>query len=205
MTCQDYLLAQYPDASNLNARTQLHQRYSTHLHDWQEWVYDQLDLPLSLRILELGCGPGYLRQRNLARIPKGCKITLSDFSPGMSAEARQNLSCQDLAYSRCSFCFVVHDAQAVPFSDATFDTVLANHMFYHVPDRAQAFSEIRRVLDPGGRFYAATNDQAHMRELQELHERSEADAGRRIGAVTAPFTLENGFRTVHSGLGLMDG
>jgi SAM-dependent methyltransferase len=33
-----------------------------------------------------------------------------------------------------------------------FDAVIANHMLYHVPDRARALTEIRRVLRPGGRL-----------------------------------------------------
>jgi ubiquinone/menaquinone biosynthesis C-methylase UbiE len=41
-------------------------------------------------------------------------------------------------------------------------------MLYHVPDREQAVSDTCRVLKPGGHFYAATNGQAHVRELYEL-------------------------------------
>jgi ubiquinone/menaquinone biosynthesis C-methylase UbiE len=201
---RDYLLAQYLDASNLQARADLHQRYSTNPHDWQQWVYDQLDvppssldLPLSSRVLELGCGPGQLWRQNLERLPQGWEVVLTDFSPGMADEARRNLARQNLVRQKPAlggrrFAFAVHDAQALPFADRSFDAVLANHMLYHVPDRARAFREIRRVLRPGGRFYAATNGRAHMRELRDLHERFEAGAGRRIGSVAAPFTLENG-------------
>jgi ubiquinone/menaquinone biosynthesis C-methylase UbiE len=187
VTHRDYILRQYLDASNLQARAQLHQRYSTNPHDWQRWVYDQLDVLPSSRILELGCGPGQLWRQNLERLPRGWEVVLTDFSPGMAEEARQNL-----AHGGRPFSFAVHDAQALPFAEATFDAVLANHMLYHVPDRARAFREIRRVLRPGGRFYAATNGRAHMRELRDLHERFQRDAGRRIGSVANPFTLENG-------------
>jgi len=199
---RDYLLAQYPDASNLQARADLHQRYSTNPYDWQQWVYDQLDVPPSSRVLELGCGPGQLwrqalARQNLERLPQGWEVVLTDLSPGMAEEARRTLARQNLVRQKPAlggrrFSFAVHDAQALPFADATFDAVLANHMLYHVPDRARAFGEIRRVLRPGGRFYAATNGRAHMRELRDLHERFEAGAGRRIGSVAEPFTLENG-------------
>ena len=53
----------------------------------------------------------------------------------------------------------------LPFEADTFDAVVANHMLYHVPDRAQALAEMQRVLKPGGQVYLATNGLAHLREL----------------------------------------
>jgi SAM-dependent methyltransferase len=66
------------------------------------------------------------------------------------------------------FEFDVIDAQTIPYGDASFDAVLANHMLYHVPDRQRAFSEIRRVLKPSGQLFAATNGRAHMAQLWEM-------------------------------------
>ncbi|MGH1558720.1 class I SAM-dependent methyltransferase [Caulobacter segnis] len=39
------------------------------------------------------------------------------------------------------------DASAMPFADATFDTVLAIHMLYHLPDPATGAAELRRVRE----------------------------------------------------------
>jgi len=52
-----------------------------------QWVFDQFNLAAKSRILEVGCGPGLLWLQNVARIPEGWDITLSDFSPGMLDEA----------------------------------------------------------------------------------------------------------------------
>ena len=161
---QHYLLTeQYNNAQKLEARIQLHQRFSTNTYDWQRWVFDHLTNPPESRILELGCGPADLWRKNADRIPENWHITLSDFSPGMLQEARQYLqgTTQDFSFQHI-------DAQSIPFEDAHFDAVIANHMLYHVPDRAKALAEIRRVLKPGGRFYAATNGLNHLRELGEL-------------------------------------
>jgi SAM-dependent methyltransferase len=184
---RDYIQQQYGTASNLDARVALHQLYSTHPQDWHEWVFEQFDLPSQARILELGCGPGHLWRSNLDRLPDGWQVVLSDLSPGMIAQARQSL---DLGEGR--FSYLVHDAQALPCSEGSFDAVVANHMLYHVADKQRAFSEIRRVLVSGGRFYAATNGQAHMRELREWSRRVQPEAARQIGSVGGSFTLENG-------------
>jgi ubiquinone/menaquinone biosynthesis C-methylase UbiE len=159
---QTYLREQYKNAANLNDRIRLHVRFSTNRYDFHMWVFDQLRLAPESRVLELGCGPGSLWRPNLARIPAGWQITLTDFSTGMLAEARANLA------GAHPFAFEQADAQALPFADDSFDAVIANHMLYHVPDRPKAFAEIRRVLRPDGRFFAATNGESHLREMHEL-------------------------------------
>jgi len=178
---------QYRDARNLNARVRLHALYSTNVYGWFPWVMDHIDLPPCCSILELGCGSGDLWRANAARIPQGWRITLSDFSPGMLAQTRQNLA----PLSR-PFQWAVIDAAAIPLADGAVDAVIANHMLYHVPHRPQALSEIRRVLKPGGRFFASTIGQAHLRELDQLEKRFDPT----IDDITAPssrsFTLEDG-------------
>jgi ubiquinone/menaquinone biosynthesis C-methylase UbiE len=181
---QTQLAEQYKSSANLNARAQLHQRFSTNKYGWMRWVFDQLALlgPHS-RVLEVGCGPGWLWRENLPRIPVGWQITLGDFSPGMVAEAEAGLQG-----SGRDFSFEVMDVQSLPFAAESFDAVIANHMLYHVPDLARAFSEVRRVLKPGGSFYAATNGERHLQELNALYLRfaPQLDLGERR------FTLENG-------------
>jgi len=52
--------------------------------------------------------------------------------------------------------FVVHEAQALPFAEHSFDAIIANHMLYYVPNRPVAYAEFCRVLKPSGRLYAVT-------------------------------------------------
>lgn len=164
---RDHLVTeQYKDAANLTARSSLHERFSTNPTGWFEWVFDQLaGLPDRSHILELGCGPAWIWHHNRDRIPASWHIVLTDLSPGMVDQARTNLATGD---GETRFDFDALDAQSLPYDDASFDAVVANHMLYHVPDRPRAFSEIRRVLKPGGQLFAATNGQGHMAELWEL-------------------------------------
>ena len=188
LTDQAYLLSQqYGDAAKLNARIELHRRFSTNARGWMPWVFDQFDLPAEGAVLDVGCGPCDLWAENGDRLPAGWRVALSDFSPGMLRQAQDNLR-PHVSVRPCTFWCA--DAQALPFASDRFDAVVANHMLYHVPDRARAIAEMFRVLKPGGRLYAGTNGQAHMRELREWVARF----GPQASAFDAPlgFSLENG-------------
>lgn len=191
MDQSDVLTDQYKDASNLSARFQLHERFSTNKQGWHRWVFDQFDLPEECSILELGCGPGWLWLKNMDRVPDGWEIALSDLSPGMLREAQQNLGA-----SHHRFAFQVIDAQSIPLSAGGFDAVIANHMLYHVPNTAKAFSEICRVLRRGGVLYASTVGRTHMRELGELVSMVGPTADPWGGRAAESFLLENGLDQV---------
>ena len=184
----EYVTRQYRDASNLEARIALHERFSTNPYGLRSWILDHLDLPDGAAILEVGCGPGALWTENLDLLPKNWAITLTDASPGMMAEAEARLGPDG------RFEFQVADVRELPFEDGRFDAVVANHMLYHVPDRGLAFSEITRVLKPDGTLYAATNGegtQAEMGWMQQILDPSRPTNGYYFGNLLE-FSLENG-------------
>ena len=186
-TDQQYLKTdQYKDASNLDARVVLHERFSTNKYGWFTWVFDTLEkLPANAKVLELGCGHGLLWKSNADRIPSTWDITLSDLSSGMLDSAWRNLVVTGRNYN-----FREIDAQNIPFEDETFDAVIANHMLYHVPDRAKALSEIKRVLKTSGRLIAATNGERHIKEITDWFQQVHLDnIWQRFITL---FTLENG-------------
>jgi len=154
------LREQYATNANLRARIGLHERFSTSTISWPQWVFDGYAFGDDAEVLEVGCGDGMIWLENLARIPAGWRLTLTDFSSGMVDAARAALD--DRAE------YAVADVLSLPFPDAAFDAVIANHMLFHVEDRARALGEIVRVLRPGGTFRATTIGLAHLRELREL-------------------------------------
>lgn len=180
--------AQYRTNRNLDARIQLHRAFSTNPYGWFPWYLDQLDLPAGSSILEVGSGPSALWEAALQRELPAWRLTVSDFSFGMVRASRENTAgC--LRYANL-------DAQAIPFPNAVFDAVLANHMLYHVPDLPRAVAEVRRVLKPGGRMFAATNGATNMTDLDTLVERLAPNFAPQnnpqIDRWRGAFTLENG-------------
>jgi len=177
--------AQYQNADNLRARMQLHARFSTNPQGWYDWLFAQYPLRPGMKVLELGCGTAAIWQQNRHRIPADTYIILSDFSPGMLAEAERNTSGIAAEYR-------VIDAQEIPFEGNSFDLVIANHMLYHVPDLPKALGEIARVLQPGGTLCASTIGENNLRELHALTADFDAASGLAQGSVAKTFGLENG-------------
>ncbi len=185
----DYLRnTQYKDASRLNARLQLHQRFSTIGYDYYRWLFDLMlaSFPVNARILEVGAGSGELWLKNLDRIPDQWHITLTDFAPGILADAQRALgNIERIAFQEA-------DVQQLPFADQHFDAVLAHLMLYHIPHLAKAIKEIRRVLTPQGSLHAVTLGKAHMHQLNVLADPFVPEVGLTKRGEDRAFSLENG-------------
>jgi ubiquinone/menaquinone biosynthesis C-methylase UbiE len=180
------LTQQYGTSKNLEARIDLHERFSTNSYRWMLWVFDHFDLPEPCRVLELGCGVGKLWLENADRIRPTWDITLSDFSAAMLATTKANL-----AAVHASFEFQQIDIEQIPFSPNTFDAVIANHMLYYARDLDAALTEISRVLKPGGTLYASTNGLNHLKEIDDLMVGFRGGA-RPIASVITNFNLDTG-------------
>jgi len=177
---------QYADSKNLSVRAALHQKYSTNPVSFPDWLFEYYHFFNGSRILELGCGTGDFWISRMDRLPEDTKLILSDYSEGMLIKVREKLS------NRKNITIKRVDIQDIPFTDGTFDFVIANHMLYHVPDLSKSLSEVKRVLKSGGTFYASTLSDGGMHSYlhDALHQFDPMlDAFR---PDTYSFTLENG-------------
>lgn len=150
-----HAVSQYATTTdNLSARIALH-AHGTNPQDWFSWLAERL--PLSGRVLEVGAGTGQL-WNHVDHAARGLALTLTDFSPVMCERLRA------VAGARVRQC----DAVDLPFDDARFDTVIANHVLYHLDDPDAALREFARVLRVGGRVAIAVNGADHLAELDAI-------------------------------------
>lgn len=95
------------------------------------------------KVLEIAVGTG----RNLPFYPRDVRLTGIDLSPQMLAVVRDR--ADDLALEAD---LRLGDAQALPFADGRFDTVVCTLGLCSIPDERQAVREAWRLLRPGGRL-----------------------------------------------------
>jgi ubiquinone/menaquinone biosynthesis C-methylase UbiE len=99
-------------------------------------------------VLDLGSGAGNDCFVARAIVGENGKVTGLDMTEQMINKAREN--CTRLNFKNVEF--VLGDIEKMPFDDKLFDVVISNCVLNLVPDKSKAFSEIFRVLKPGGHF-----------------------------------------------------
>ncbi|HNE27865.1 MAG TPA: arsenite methyltransferase [Saprospiraceae bacterium] len=99
-------------------------------------------------VLDLGSGAG--NDCFVARAEAGAtgKVIGVDFTPAMIRRARQN--AEKLGFNNVEF--RQGDIEDLPVSEDSVDVVVSNCVLNLVPDKNRVFSEIMRVLRPGGHF-----------------------------------------------------
>jgi ubiquinone/menaquinone biosynthesis C-methylase UbiE len=97
-----------------------------------------------LRVLDVGCGTGFMALR-FAEL--GHSVTGIDLSPQMIDRARRKAEEDSLQIE-----FRVGDAAEVDSADETYDLVVARHVIWNLPQPERGVGEWLRVLRPGGRL-----------------------------------------------------
>ena len=115
---------------------------------WKEAMMDWLAPRPGQRLLDVAGGTGDVAFRFLGRAP-GAAAVVCDLTEPMLIEGRKRAEAAKMA-DRLDW--VVGDAMALPFPDASFDTYTISFGIRNVTSIADALAEAYRVLKPGGRL-----------------------------------------------------
>ena len=109
--------------------------------------------PLNLGedVLDVGCGAGMDTLIAAQMVGPTGSVTGIDMTPEMAAKARRSVTVMGLE----TVTIVEGSAKQLPFPDSSFDVVISNGVIDLIPDKDAVFSEIVRVLRPGGRIQLA--------------------------------------------------
>jgi SAM-dependent methyltransferase len=103
------------------------------------------------RVLDLGSGAGTDSLVAAQMVGENGSVKGIDMTPEMLAKARTAAS--ELGVANVEF--VEGEAESLPFANESFDVVISNGVIDLVPDKDAVFSELFRVLVPGGRIQLA--------------------------------------------------
>jgi SAM-dependent methyltransferase len=163
--------------------------------------YDRLGLRAGDRLLDLGCGAG---RHAFEALRRGAVVTAFDYDEGelkdVAAMATAMAGAGEIGPGGRA-ASVRGDATQLPFSDGTFDRIIAAEVLEHIEDDVAAIGELARVLRPGGtlavtvpafvaeRVCWALSDEYHAPYVEGGHVRVYRESGLRSklrGAGLAP-------------------
>ncbi len=133
------------------------------------------------QVLEVAVGTG----KNLRHYPDGCQIIAVDVSSKMLSVGRKRAAKLSMNVS-----FSLADAEALPFSDKTFDTVVSSLTTCTFPNPVTALKEMARVCQPGGRILLIEHGRSDRAWLGHWQDRREDSFAKQLGCHWNRETLE---------------
>jgi SAM-dependent methyltransferase len=104
------------------------------------------------RVLETAAGTGIVTRALRDQLPVAVEFTATDLNAPMLEIARRKIRSGEAVTLQ------IADAQALPFADGAFDTVVCQFGIMFYPDKPKSYREALRVLQPGGRYFFSVWD-----------------------------------------------
>lgn len=115
-----------------------------HLRD----ILSFIEIAPEMRVLDLGCGSGYLTFPIAKENPNATILGLD-----IVTKTLEHNSVEAKKRSLYNLEFKSYDGKIFPFDDETFDLVITRYALHHFPDIELSMHEVARVLKPKGRLF----------------------------------------------------
>ena len=148
---------------------------------WKDAMMDWLAPRPGQRLLDVAGGTGDVAFRFLRRAGEG-HATVLDLTESMLVEGRKRAEAEAMS---TQLDWVVGDAMALPFEDATFDVYTISFGIRNVTRPQEALSEAFRVLRPGGRLIVLEFSQLPNPLLQRAYDAYSFNVIPRMGQLIA--------------------
>ncbi|GBF72200.1 methyltransferase [Paenibacillus sp. 598K] len=137
---------------------------------WLELIEAHAPEGQSLRVLDVGCGPGFF---SVILAAAGHQVTGADCAANMLEEASAHASSEGVTVD-----FKQMDTHTLDLPDESYDLVVCRNVTWSLPEPERAYREWMRVLRPGGRlliFDANWNWPLWHEETQRQHQQALAE------------------------------
>jgi len=109
-----------------------------------EELCEAIDIRAGQTVLDIAAGNGNV---SLAAARRWCDVTATDYVPGLLDRARERAAAE-----RLDIKFQEADAEALPFTDGSFEVVVSTFGVMFTPDQDRAAAELVRVCKRGGKI-----------------------------------------------------
>lgn len=173
----------YPEPALHESISDIIRRHSTNRTDVRRAALEGVDLSRAHRVLDLGCGFGFMARALAGRMPAGATVIGVDSHPGNRLAFVASAAAGGGKGSYLCRTLVSH----LDFPARTFDLVIASYSLYFFP---ALVPEVARVLHPGGTFVTVTHSETDFSGLLgALGVSPERSA---LRALIRSFSAENG-------------
>jgi 2-polyprenyl-3-methyl-5-hydroxy-6-metoxy-1,4-benzoquinol methylase len=152
--CDEYR-EQDPHGFELNQNSDFQQRRINCTLASVKEAIQKLSLTDALKLLDLGCGQGFITEK-IKKLYPDAEIAALDYSVTAIEYAINHFSGID---------FVVGDAYKSPYMESYFDVVVCNNLWEHVPDPINLLAGIKPILKPGGFLIISTPSRYRLSNL----------------------------------------
>lgn len=189
------LLQSYEEPADHEVASEIIRRRSTNPVDVREHVLAGRDLAWASRVLDLGCGFGFMAERLAPALHEDAVIWGVDLCRANRAEFLRRVRAQ----GRSARFVAMRLRDRLPWDTGSFDLIVSSYSLYFFPG---LIPEIARVLDRRGLFLALTHTKESQRDLLDRLRVSEAASP--LVSLVARFSVENAMELLKPSFGRVE-